>query len=136
MARPTTLRLIVAGSRKWPWRQYLFDAISFYTKNYGRSKIEIVEGEAKGPDLWGREWAEEHGVAFKPFPADWDESPRGAGFIRNAKMAEYGNALLAFWDGTSPGTRDMIDKARNAGLRVIVINLLKVREYELQKKTA
>ena len=135
MARPTTLRLIVAGSRKWPWKRYLFDAISFFTKNYEKAHIEIVEGEARGPDLWAREWAETNGVAFKPFPADWDEAPRAAGFIRNQQMAEYGNALLAFWDGVSPGTADMIKRAQAAGLKVVVINLLKVRAYEQRKRS-
>lgn len=133
MSRPTTLRLIVAGSRKWPWRKYVFDAISFYTKNYDFQHIEIVEGEATGPDLWGRQWAEERGVTVRSFPADWDGEGLRAGYIRNAKMAEYGNALLAFWDGKSNGTKDMINKARDAGLHVIVINLLKVLENRSEK---
>lgn len=36
-------------------------------------------------------------------------------------MGDYGEALLAFWDGRSPGTRMMIDIARKKGLRVVVV---------------
>ena len=35
-------------------------------------------------------------------------------------MAGYADALIAFWDGSSSGTRDMIRKAEEKGLRVQV----------------
>ena len=43
-----------------------------------------------------------------------------AGPIRNAQMANYADALIAFWDGSSTGTRDMIRKAEEKGLKVHV----------------
>ena len=33
-------------------------------------------------------------------------------------MADYADALIAFWDGRSSGTRDMIRRAEEKGLRV------------------
>jgi ribosomal protein L24 len=35
-------------------------------------------------------------------------------------MALYGDALIAIWDGTSKGTRGMIDIAKRKGLRIYV----------------
>ena len=35
-------------------------------------------------------------------------------------MAEYGDVLIAYWDGKSRGTKGMIDLATKKGLKVIV----------------
>lgn len=128
MDKPGVLRLVVCGSREWPWRKFFDDALAFYVSDYPKENVEIVEGECRGPDLWARAWAEANGYKFKPFPADWDGLGKGAGFIRNGEMAEYGNATLAFWDGVSGGTTDMIEKAKAAGHRVRVLNAKKILE--------
>jgi len=38
-------------------------------------------------------------------------------------MAAYAEALVAVWNGTSRGTRHMIEEARQRGLRVFVAAL-------------
>ena len=58
--------------------------------------------------MLGAEWAANHGVPLQHFPAYWDKYGKSAGFIRNAEMGEYADALIAFWDGVSPGTKHMI----------------------------
>lgn len=72
---------------------------------------EVVSGGAKGVDSLGEVWAHSMGVPVKVFPADWDKHGKKAGFVRNAEMAEYADALIAVWDGQSRGTYDMIRKA-------------------------
>lgn len=79
---------------------------------------EVVSGTCYGADLLGEEWAEKHGVQVARFPADWRNRGRGAGFARNIQMAKYADALLALWDGVSPGTRHMIAQAEKRGLLV------------------
>ena len=123
------IKVIVAGSRDWPWPNYLKEAITFYLSRFSPEQLEIVCGEAAGPDTLGREWAEAHSVKVKSFPADWDTLGRKAGILRNIEMAEYATHLIAFWNGTSNGTKHMIDCAIEKGLRVKVVNLLKVIEY-------
>jgi hypothetical protein len=54
-------------------------------------------------------------------PADWNALGNGAGKFRNRKMAGVADALVAFWDGSSPGTKDMIAVARDKGLAVRVV---------------
>ena len=50
-------------------------------------------------------------------PAQWDLHGKSAGYVRNnemlvyAKEADY-SVLVAFWDGKSKGTKDMIDISR------------------------
>ena len=122
------VKVIVAGSRKWPWRQYLMDALDFYLQNYRPEEIQIVNGTAGGPDSWGGEWADAHGVEQLKMPADWDGLGRKAGMVRNRAMAEVATHLIAFWDGESPGTKAMIEIATDLGLVVRVLNLKRIRQ--------
>lgn len=55
------------------------------------------------------------------FKADWDKHGKAAGFKRNTEMAKYADALIAFWDGKSKGTKHMIDTAKSHNLKVRVI---------------
>ena len=86
-----------------------------------QSEIEIVSGAARGADKLGERYADERGYPIKRFPADWGTFGKKAGYMRNEDMAEYADALIAFWDGTSKGTKHMIDIARNNDLKVRVI---------------
>lgn len=54
------------------------------------------------------------------FPADWDRYGKAAGYLRNTEMAKNADALVAFWDGMSLGTRHMIETAKAHGLKVRV----------------
>ena len=85
---------------------------------------EVVSGTARGPDRWGEAWAEPLDfVELKRMPADWDTHGKRAGPIRNEEMAQRGDALLAFYDGESAGTRNMIETARSEGLIVVVVDM-------------
>lgn len=82
---------------------------------------EIISGCAKGADALGMAYAGLRGLKLHKRPADWAKHGKAAGPIRNAEMAEAGDALLAFWDGESKGTKNMIEVARRKGLEVKVI---------------
>lgn len=77
--------------------------------------ITIVSGKAKGADSLGERYAQERGLDVLLFPADWKKHGRGAGPIRNAQMAEEADMLIAFWDGTSRGTANMIGQMQRRG---------------------
>lgn len=81
----------------------------------------VVSGGCHGPDLHGESWAKRAGIMVRRYPADWASYGRLAGPIRNKEMAENADALLAFWDGKSRGTKNMIDEARALGLKVHVV---------------
>jgi hypothetical protein len=84
----------------------------------------VLCGTARGADMLGAQWAITNRVPITYYPADWHPGggplDRSAGHKRNAVMAEQGEALIALWDGTSPGTRWTIELARKRGLRVFV----------------
>jgi len=81
---------------------------------------EVVSGCARGADRLGERWAEQNGIPVKRFPADWDTHGKSAGHMRNREMGLYADALVALWDGQSPGTRGMIEFAKSRGLVVYV----------------
>ena len=49
---------------------------------------------------------------------------RSAPSVATAAATAYAQALFAFWDGKSRGTKNMIDEARSVDLPTIVIMLV------------
>jgi len=69
----------------------------------------------RGVDHVGEIYARRHSIQLRLFPAEWQTLGKRAGMVRNSAMAEYADALLARWDGKSPGTRNMIETMRKLG---------------------
>lgn len=111
-----TYRTIIAGSRTVEHIALVEQAI----EASGFRITEVVSGCAAGADLFGEQWAKRKMIPIKRFPADWRTRGKRAGVLRNEDMARYADQLIAVWDGVSPGTRDMIERARHHGLVVHV----------------
>lgn len=115
------LKLIVAGSRNFSNYELLKSVLLEYLKDRDLSEVEIVSGAARGADRLGERFACEFGCKLKQFPADWSKGKQ-AGILRNAEMGNYADALVAFWDGESRGTKHMIDYATKKGLDVVIVH--------------
>ena len=105
------MKVIIAGSRD-------FNNADLVAETMNELNIiisEVVCGDAKGADTLGATWASANDIAIKHYPADWDTYGRSAGIIRNKQMAEYADFLIAFWDGKSHGTKNMIDTMQQMG---------------------
>lgn len=112
------MRVIIAGGRDYLLQKRDY-AILDATLRAGMI-TEVVCGGATGVDECGRQWAISNNVPHETFDAHWTKYGMAAGPIRNRAMADYADALIAFWDGRSRGTADMITKARGKGLKVAV----------------
>lgn len=131
------MKTIIAGSRGLV-REIGMGAILASAVQCGWTIDEVVCGCAVGIDRLGWKWAKDNGIPVRFFPAwhhqhewaaevvfgneviasiDWAQNA-SAGYKRNLKMASYGEALIAVWDGLSNGTGNMIKIAEGAGLRV------------------
>ena len=115
------MKVIIAGGRDFCNKVMLVDALGHFLKEYGEI-TEVVCGMADGADTLGRLWAEFMQIPVKEFPADWSKHGKAAGPIRNKQMAEYADVLIAFWDGKSKGTKDMIDQAMTKKLMVVIVD--------------
>lgn len=113
------MRVIIAGSRTFgPRRAEVLEAIDACDQ-LGTIRItEVISGCAQGVDKIGEEWAIDHGIHIRRFPADWDTHGKSAGPIRNREMARHAEAVILIWDGTSRGSADMLRAAGEAGLVV------------------
>ena len=111
--------VIVAGSRNFNDYELLTAKLDKILSK--RDNVQIVSGGARGADSLGDRYAKEHNLPLKIFPANWDLYGRSAGYRRNEQMAEYADALVAFWDGESHGTKHMIETAQAMGLPLRVV---------------
>lgn len=106
----TRFAVIIAGTRTFANYQLLCEKCDLFFSS--KKPTAIICGEARGADSLGKYYAKEHGIPVESFPADWEKHGKKAGYIRNKEMAEHADALIAFWDGESRGTKNMIDLAR------------------------
>jgi len=116
-----TIRIIIAGGRKFnDYEMLKRTMLKFIRKLHDHidfNKIEIISGNANGTDKLGEKFAREYNYNLSVMPAQWDLHGKSAGYVRNnemlvyAKEADY-SVLVAFWDGKSKGTKDMIDISR------------------------
>ncbi|KKK98473.1 hypothetical protein LCGC14_2642380, partial [marine sediment metagenome] len=87
----------------------------------------LVSGGAKGVDICAEQTIDEWNTATfnvtkipnkwkkKIFKPDWNRYGKRAGFLRNELIVAEADKVIAFWDGTSKGTKHSIDLAIKAG---------------------
>jgi len=110
------MKTIIAGSRNIDSYKVIEDAV----KESGFQITQVVSGGARGVDKLGETYASANNIPLTVANADWEAYGGKAGIIRNKEMAAYADALIAIWDGTSPGTKNMIDEAKKRNLKVFV----------------
>lgn len=118
-------KVIIAGSRGFSNYRLLKEQCNKYLREKRKTcNIVVVSGHARGADTLGEKYAKEEGFDLEIYPAQWDKYGKSAGFRRNEQMGNIADALIAFWDGKSHGTKHMIDIMNEKNLQV------KVVEYE------
>ena len=95
------MKVAVVGSR------------GLYIRDLGRylppDTSEIVSGGAAGVDTSARDYAIAHGLRLTEFRPDY---ARSAPLRRNRQIVEYADLVLLFWDGSSHGTRHVLELCR------------------------
>ncbi len=110
------MKTIIAGSRGITQEAILDIAIA----NCPFIITSVVSGGARGVDKLGETFSKKHHLPLYLYPAKWDLFGKSAGYIRNKEMAENSEALLAIWDGSSKGTKHMIDLAKKYKLTIYI----------------
>lgn len=121
-------KIIIAGSRTFNDYELVRKTMSALFGNISPSQMEIISGHCpSGADRLGEMFAERNGIRLTLFPADWDKHGKAAGPIRNKQMSEYVSSdgyLVAFWDGKSRGTKNMIEEAHRVGATVKIVQIV------------
>lgn len=73
----------------------------------------IVSGGADGADKLVERYAEQNGYDMIIYTPDWSKGKK-AGPLRNQRIVDKSNEIVAFWDGKTPGTKSTIQLARKA----------------------
>lgn len=116
------MNVLVCGDRNWNNYYSIYSFMSELLKWNGL--FTIISGEAKGADALAKKAADDLRILYAGFEADWDKYGKAAGPIRNKKMIDEGkpDLVVAFHSNISKskGTRDMITKARDKGIPIII----------------
>ncbi len=116
------MKLIIAGSRNLNISVQDIYNVLWYN-GFELNTLEIVSGAAKGPDSVAIDFARLHNMPIHIYPAKWSVIGKSAGIIRNKQMGDFADALIAFWDGESKGTKHMIDYMTSLNKQVEVVDL-------------
>lgn len=91
---------------------------------FGEISPEWRDGDrvrgAKGIDTCAREYAVSNGIKLTEFLPEYEKYGRSAPLKRNITIIENADLVLAFWDGTSRGTKFVIDNCKSHGIPVKV----------------
>jgi len=123
MAKKENFKVVIAGSRGFSNYKLLKESCNNFLKEKRKThNIIVVSGGAKGADSLGEKYASDESFDLEIYPAEWKKFGKAAGFRRNEKMAEIADALIAFWNGKSHGTKHMIDICEEKGIDTRIVN--------------
>lgn len=113
------MRVLVCGGRDFKNTELLYSVLD------DLKKVEtidcIIEGDAPGADRMAGYWAKKNRIDLKIFPADWKTWGNSAGPIRNKQMLDEGKPDLVIAFPGGKGTKNMIQQARKAGVKVVEV---------------
>jgi hypothetical protein len=113
------MRVLVCGGRNYDDEDHVWNAMLGLEMVFDKRIETVIQGGANGADAGGKRWAKIHNRECLAFIPDWNKHGKPAGPIRNQEMLDVGrpDLVIAFPGGR--GTRDMVSKAKAAGVFVI-----------------
>lgn len=84
---------------------------------------EIVSGGARGIDQCAAKFSKTNNIKLTEFIPQYDKYGRVAPLKRNLQIIEYADKVIAFWDGTSHGTKYVIDKCLQLNKSITVYQI-------------
>jgi predicted Rossmann fold nucleotide-binding protein DprA/Smf involved in DNA uptake len=112
-------KVLICGNRTWTDWEPIYE----YVRALSEDTI-VVQGGARGADHIAAALAQDFALEVRTYPANWKKFGKRAGVLRNAEMLEkeHPDLVVAFTRNlaTSKGTRDMVERARRAGIPVEV----------------
>mgnify|MGYP002564233352 CR=1 FL=1 len=97
------LKVAVVGSRK-AGEQAMRQILQYLPSNTS----EIVSGGAVGIDALASQIAALLKLPIRTFLPDYAQYGKKAPLIRNTEIVHYADLILAFWDGSSHGTQQVV----------------------------
>ena len=76
---------------------------------------EIISGGAVGVDMCAAKYAKSKGIKLVEILPEYERYGRAAPIVRNKKIVDLADKIVAFWDGKSKGTLSVIKYAEKVG---------------------
>ena len=109
-------RVGIVGSRHYPD----LERVGRYVRELP-ADVRLVTGSASGVDAAATRAARERGLPVRVLGASFEEArDTHVAAVRNQRLVDQCEVLVAFWDGSSEGTRRTIDRALDSGKEVHV----------------
>lgn len=84
-------------------------------------RASVITGSASGVDAAATKAARAKGIPVQVMPASFEElSDPSKSAARNQRLIDACDVLVAFWDGSSRGTRSTVERALDSGKEVHV----------------
>jgi YspA, cpYpsA-related SLOG family len=112
------MRVLICGGRELTEDGRWFNLLGEMDRHYGPFTA-VIHGGQRGGDNIGREWADLHKLPSVEYRANWRRFGKRAGPLRNQQMIDEGKPDMVIALPGGRGTADMINRAHDAGLRVI-----------------
>jgi hypothetical protein len=111
------MRVAIVGSRRFAEPQRVSDYVRALPP-----RASIITGSSSGVDAEVTRAARAKGIPVQVMPASFEElSDAGrSAAVRNQRLIDACDVLVAFWDGTSKGTRSTVERALDSGKEVHV----------------
>lgn len=110
------MRVAIVGSRRYSEPERVSEYV-----NTLPARASIITGSASGVDAAATKAARARGIPIQVMPASFDEAADASkSAARNQRLIDACDVLVAFWDGSSKGTRTTVERALDAGKEVHV----------------
>jgi hypothetical protein len=117
-----SVKVAVLGSRSVRSLAVVASAI----QQSGFPVSQVLSGGARGVDSMAVAWAQQRGIPFRVFPAQWQFFGRSAGVIRSRELLRHSQAVVLVWSGCrrcSPGSWHELSEAQRIGLPVFEVRV-------------
>jgi predicted Rossmann fold nucleotide-binding protein DprA/Smf involved in DNA uptake len=116
------VRVAIVGSRRFSDPERVSDYVRALPP-----RASIITGSASGVDAAATRAARAKGIPVQVMPASLDElADPSKSAARNQRLIDACDVLVAFWDGSSKGTRATVERALDSGKEVHVFVLTKM----------
>jgi predicted Rossmann fold nucleotide-binding protein DprA/Smf involved in DNA uptake len=110
------VKVAIVGSRRFAEAARVSDYV-----NALPPRASIITGSASGVDAAATKAARAKGIPVQVMPASFDEmADASRSAERNQRLVDACDVLVAFWDGSSQGTRATVERALDSGKEVHV----------------
>ena len=110
------MRVAIVGSRRFSEPGRVSDYV-----NSLPARASVITGSASGVDAAATKAARAKGIPIQVIPASFDEAADASkSAARNQRLIDACDVMVAFWDGSSKGTRATVERALYAGKEVHV----------------